>query len=628
MTFGAPTLSLLFLLLPAAVGLLWYGAGARQRRLQAWAQAETAPRLAVGVDPRRRRLRAGLWLLGLAACVLALVRPQWGYHYEEVQRRGIDLVLVVDVSESMLAADVSPSRLERAKREIADFLSLVQGDRVALVTTAGTSFIQCPLTLDYAALREFLKLVDTDLIPTPGTDLGAALAMAARAVESSGASRDKAVVVISDGGNLEGDPAAMAASLHDDHGITIYAVGIGNPDEAVPIRTADGSLKEYEGKVVTTRLEEGTLQEIARAGGGVYVRAVTGDLDLEKIYTDIRERHTADELGTAEHKVFHERFVWPLGFGLLCLALEACVPERRRRAAVALLVGTWCLVSPARVHADDVARGLAAYEREDYAAAVDALTAAREAAPDDARVAFDLGTAHYQAGDPEAAVPLFEAAITSAEDAALRAQSLYNAGNAYAQLGQFDRAVDAYERALRIDPSDMDAKANLELVRHLIEEREQEQEQREQEQQEHEEQQSDEEHKGDQPQDKSGDQQQQSPSGNQPEDQADRSPEQQPSEAQSPDEAQQPSESPANPSAEDGAQNAAQQPSPASAGEGEEAEPGEEEAVSVSAKDGDTMSRAEAEQWLQQLPTENAEAIKDFWRRQQPQPSGPPRRDW
>ena len=130
MSFGAPEMLVLSLLLPGAATLLWFGTRTRRRRLASWAHTGTASRLALGVHPPRRRVRNAMLLLGLAACVAALLRPQWGYHYEEVQRRGIDLVLVVDVSESMLAEDVSPSRLERAKREIADFLDLMQGDRV------------------------------------------------------------------------------------------------------------------------------------------------------------------------------------------------------------------------------------------------------------------------------------------------------------------------------------------------------------------------------------------------------------------------------------------------------------------------------------------------------------------
>lgn len=623
LTFGAPHMSLLLLLVPVAAALFWSGARLRRVRLARWADAAVVERLVIGAQPWRRVVRIGLLLAGLAGFALALTRPRWGFHSEEVTRRGIDLVLVVDVSESMRAEDVSPSRLERAKREIADFLDLVEGDRIALVAAAGTSFVQCPLTLDYEAVRMFLSLVDTDLIPTPGTDLGAALLTAAEALEPSGPSRGKAIVLISDGGNLEGDPAAVAAQLQE-QGITIYAVGIGNPDQAVPIRAADGSLKEYEGTVVTTRLEEGTLTAIATAGDGVYVRAVTGDLDLEKIYADIRDRHQAVELGRSRRKVYHERFGWPLGFGLLCLIAEACVADRghgRRAAAAASFFLLFAPPASADV-SGDVARGLAAYEREDYTAAQEAFARAHEAAPADPRTAYALGAAEYQAGDYETAVGRFETAAATS-DPVFRARCLYNAGNAYAQLGQLDKAAEAYERSLRLDPADTDAKANLELVRRLIQKREQEKEERESEQQDEQNQEGKdgEESKNDTP--------------SEPDDAA-------------PDGGENDSEAPASQPSQPPASQPAQppEPQPDEAGDGQqENAPGEQtppeqnaagaESGSDAQEDGSAaagnpagMTRAEADQWLQHLPDEETDALKDFWRRQQPQPAGRPRRDW
>lgn len=606
LTFGAPHMMALLLVVPVALALVWLGARTRRRRLARWASAAVADRLAVGIAPWRRRVRTGLVLAGLTGCAVALIRPQWGFHYEEVIRRGIDLVLLVDVSESMRAEDVSPSRLERAKREISDFLDLVQGDRVALVAFAGTSFVQCPLTLDYGAVREFLRLVDTDLIPTPGTDLGAALATAGRAMEPSGPSRGKAVVLISDGGNLEGDPVAAAKALHE-RNITIYAVGIGDPNTAVPIPDADGTLKSYDGNVVTTRLEESTLTAVAAAGGGVYVRAVTGDLDLEKIYADIRERHTTAELGRSQQKVYHERFAWPLGFGVLCLILEACLAERGRT-----VLATLCVLALARPAAADVsgdmARGIAAYEKENPAAAVEAFTKAHEAAPSDVRTRFGLGTAEYQAQAYESALRRFTDAAAAATDPALRAHSWYNAGNAHAQLGQFDEAADAFERSLRMNPNDRDAKANLELVRRLIEEREQEQSEREGEE-------------------KTSDPEQEG------QDEEDGAPGEGDNQNDKSDPASQPTDAP-QPEPESGQQP---QPEPNADGSAEPQpdtppqqtqHPDGEDAQEGQATPAGSMTRDEADQWLQQLPSDDADALKDFWRRQQPHPQGPRRRDW
>ena len=336
---------------------------------------------------------------------------------------------------------------------------------------------------------------------------------------------------------------------------------------------------------------------------GVYVRAVTGDLEVEKIYADIRERHATEELGTARRKVYHERSVWPLGFGLLCLALEACVSERGRRTAMVVLVAGACVAAgPARTNADDVARGLAAYDAEEYPAAIEALAAAQEADPGDARIAFDLGAAHYQAGEHDAAATWFETAVATTEDAALRAHALYNAGNAYAQLYQFDRAAEAYDRVLHIDPADTDAKANLELIRRLIEEREQEQEDREDE--------ADEQQEGDEKQE-DGEKQQEGDENKQPDDSAGNDPKTQQQQEPSSADQQKTPKQPAD-GESDAAAKEQRAPEPSQGGE---AAPG-------------AMTRAEAAEWLRQLPAEDAEAIKEFWRRQQPHPTGPRRRDW
>ncbi|UCD59230.1 MAG: VWA domain-containing protein [Candidatus Hydrogenedentota bacterium] len=265
-------------------------------------------------------------ILFLALCLLG---PRWGFHWEEVKRRGVDLVIVLDTSDSMLSRDVKPSRLERAKREVYDLIRMLRGDRVGLVVFSGGAFLQCPLTMDYGACLMFLDYVDTTVVPQKGTNLGEAIRTAVDAFDDIERS-SKAILLISDGGNLQGDPLAAAREA-ELSGIKIYTIGIGREDEEVPIPVSGGGFKYSEGKLVTTKLEDEILRDVAISTGGIYVRSVTGDFDLEKIYNEeIHTKMERRELESGRRKRWEERFQWPLFAAAALLIAEALVGERKR----------------------------------------------------------------------------------------------------------------------------------------------------------------------------------------------------------------------------------------------------------------------------------------------------------
>ncbi|MGA1863668.1 MAG: VWA domain-containing protein, partial [bacterium] len=277
----------------------------------------------------RQWLKAFLIILSVMFIILALMRPRWGFHWEEIKRVGIDIIVAVDCSQSMMATDVQPNRLERAKREIQDLLKMLDGDRIGLVAFAGTSFVQCPLTLDYGAFRIFLDYLDTDLIPVQGTAIGQAIRECIGSFDRT-QKGSKAIILITDGEDHEGDPLA-AASEAKQKGIKIFPIGIGKEGGApIPLKDGSGFKKDRQGNLILSKLDEKTLQKIALETGGSYVRSVTGDLDLEKIYLEGIKRLDQKELASTKKRIWEERFQWFLFLSFILLFIEQLLPEYRR----------------------------------------------------------------------------------------------------------------------------------------------------------------------------------------------------------------------------------------------------------------------------------------------------------
>jgi Ca-activated chloride channel family protein len=332
MRFANPHHIYLFLLLPAVALAILYGMSRKKKDMLRFASERMLDQILSGHSVRRRNIKTGMLIGALFFLILALLGPRWGFHWEEVKRRGVDIVIALDTSDSMLSQDVKPSRLERSKREVYDLIKMLKGDRVGLVVFSGDAFLQCPLTLDYGACLMFLDYINTDIVPQEGTNLESALRKAIGAFDDTERS-SKAIILISDGGNLQGDPIAAAREAKE-KGMRIYTIGVGREDEAVPIPLAGGGFKYDNGLMVTTKLEDKVLQDIALAGEGVYVRSVTGDLDLESIYLDeINQKMEKHELETTRRKRWEERYQWPLFLAATLLLAEALIGERQRHAS-------------------------------------------------------------------------------------------------------------------------------------------------------------------------------------------------------------------------------------------------------------------------------------------------------
>ena len=321
-------LHFLWLLPLAGVGLVVYGRQ-KKKAMERFADPELLAQL-TGQDLKRRRFFKGLFLLtALALMLFALAGPRWGSHYQEVSQKGVDIMILVDVSPSMRVEDIKPDRLERARREILDFLTVVQGDRVGLVAFSGAAFVQCPLTLDYSALEMFLGQLEPDLIPVPGTDLGAAIETGLSSFDYK-AETDKVILLITDGEDNEGKGLDVAREAAE-KGVKIFVFGMGETSGG-PVPASDGKggfKKDKEGKLILSRLEEEGLRHIASATGGTYARSVAGDLDLDILYFDgIKSRTEVQTLKSGKIKVYEERFPIFLLAAFVFLVLENLLPER------------------------------------------------------------------------------------------------------------------------------------------------------------------------------------------------------------------------------------------------------------------------------------------------------------
>ncbi len=330
MKFGNPEFFHLLWSIPVLILFFRWGLWKKRQLTEIFYKPTSSVETLLAKYHRRQNTKAFFSILAVFFMILALTQPRWGYEWKELTQEGVDIIVALDVSTSMLAEDIKPNRLSRAKRKISDLLDMLEGDRIGLVAFAGTAFIQCPLTLDYTALKLFLDATDTDLISAKGTALAEAMRKSISAFRT-GDDRSRTIILITDGENHEGTPLKVADSAAR-QGIKIFTIGIGG-DSGAPIPDTAGDFKkDAEGEIVLTRLGETMLQKIALETGGTYVRSVTGDLDLNKIYLkNIKPKIEKKEIKTQRRKLWTERFQWAIFLALVCLWIEFLIQEKQIR---------------------------------------------------------------------------------------------------------------------------------------------------------------------------------------------------------------------------------------------------------------------------------------------------------
>jgi Ca-activated chloride channel family protein len=327
MKFGAPEfIKWLLLILPMA-GLFIGLHRQRTMRLANVISSKVWKIVIPGFKTKRSGRRTVLRLLALLCIGLALTRPQWGTHWEEVKQRGLDIIVVLDTSKSMLAEDIKPNRLKQAQWAVRDFVKHLKGDRIGLVAFAGSSFLQCPVTIDYAAFTMMLDDLYAGIIPRGGTAIEQALKTASDSFDSE-SEADRVMILITDGEDLEGNALHMAEELKK-QGVKLFSIGVGTLEgELVPTDT--GYAKDARGQVVKSSLNEGLLEKLARETGGFYVRSAPGDFGLDRIYKLGISNLQRDEQETRLARVYEERFGWFAAAALLFLILEALIAGKAK----------------------------------------------------------------------------------------------------------------------------------------------------------------------------------------------------------------------------------------------------------------------------------------------------------
>jgi Ca-activated chloride channel homolog len=332
MTFGNFYAINLFWLLAVLILFYLWLYKRRRRDMEKFARKELLSELIFSLDDRMQKLKALFMLLAVFMLIISFMRPQWGFQWKEVKRSGLDILIALDTSKSMLAEDVKPNRLERSKLAVKDLIKKLHGDRLGLIAFSGKAFLQCPLTVDYSGFMLSLDETGVDSIPKGGTSISSAVRLALDSYEG-GKKKYKVLVLITDGEDHEGNAVEWAEKARE-QGIKIYTIGIGTKEgDLIPVTDEAGNkffLKDSNGNVVKTRLDEDTLQKIALTNGGSYVKATNIEFGLDLIYDEKLSKMERRDIEEKMVRKYNEIFQVPLAIALLLLCIELFIRERKK----------------------------------------------------------------------------------------------------------------------------------------------------------------------------------------------------------------------------------------------------------------------------------------------------------
>jgi Ca-activated chloride channel homolog len=459
---------------------LWRLYDARQQAaLVKFVSPRLRGQLTRSISPGRRRAQRGLYLAAVICLFLSLAGPLLGFRWEEVSRRGNEIIFALDTSRSMSTPDVRPDRLTRAKLGIDDFAKHLDGDAVGIVAFAGSAFLACPITLDYGAFHESLSAIDTNTIPRGGTNISSAIQAAQTALRRRPAS-DKILILVTDGEDLEGSALDAARAAFSTDGLKIYTVGVGTAaGDLIPIPREQGGgfVKDDTGAFVQSHLDEGALKAIAAATGGFYVPLGTQGEGLEVIYKTVLSSIAKHDLASRQQKIYTERYQWPLAASLAMLLTSLLIGTRRGGRARSTVLSHAAILC-------GVSLIIASHGKAQNAPASNAATAVDPKRP---VLDYNAGTAAYRAGQFPQAAQSFQQSINHAPSSdsqrlTVQQDAYYNLGNTLYRAGQkteksspqetlqkWNEAVKAYETALQLRADDADSKFNLDLVKRKIE---------------------------------------------------------------------------------------------------------------------------------------------------------------
>jgi Ca-activated chloride channel family protein len=466
---------------PVLLLLLWLLLGWKKRTAAKIGDPALVSQLIQSFSSARFMIKATLALVAFIAIVVAAANLQKPGSMENVQRKGVDVVLVLDVSKSMLARDIKPSRLERAKQFLLRLVDQLPNDRVGLVLFAGRAYLQMPLTTDHGAAHMYIQEASPDVVPTQGTVIAEALRMANAAFNSK-ERKYKSIVLVSDGEDHDPDAAKVAQELAED-GVMINTVGIGSPEGSPIEDPVTGELKkDKDGHTVMSKLNEAELQQLATETSGSYLRL---DNVEDGLITMTQQLDNAEKraMSDAEFIDYKSYFQWFLGAAILLLLVEFVLAERRRgklaggavRMLLAAGLGLMTTLSASAQSTNTLIRsGNRAYKKKQLDQSIKQYQAAVDKAPDNPMANYNLGNAQFRKDEFDAAARSYDASADhSAVDKPMKEKSLYNKGVAMARQKKLQESIDAWKAALKLDAADSDARENLEKA--LMEQKRQQQ---------------------------------------------------------------------------------------------------------------------------------------------------------
>ena len=476
-------------LVPTLIAFFWWTARVKQKLIGQFIAARLIDALTVGVSAGRQKTRVVLLIAAVVLAVLALARPQMGFSWEEARSRGLDIVVAIDTSRSMLATDVAPNRLRRAQLAALDLKRLARADRLGLVAFAGGAFLQCPLTLDDEVFRQSVDALDVNIIPQGGTALSEAIAAAKGAFKKDN-DNHKVLVLFTDGEDHDGD-ALDAAKAAGKEGLRIFTVGVGTSGGEL-LRTVDVSgrsefIKDADGNAVKSRLNEKLLQDMAQETGGFFM-LLSGANTMNVLYERGLAPLPKGDLASQQIKRPHERYQWLLGIAIALLLAEVLLPERGKAssrskpqaagAVTASLVALLLFLAATEAAHASTPAALKEYGSGNFQSAQAEFEMLLLKKPGDARLHFNAGTAAFQSTNYTVALAHLNAALTNA-DVNLQQRAYYNIGNTLFRLGeasdafaekqkQWEQALKNYQNAVALRTNDVDAVFNLRFVNYKL----------------------------------------------------------------------------------------------------------------------------------------------------------------
>ena len=491
--FRFANIEMLWLLftVPVFAVAYWIYTKRKRRQLEEFGDAELMKQLMPNASRVRPAVKFSIVMVALTLLIFAAARPQFGQSERTEKRQGIEAIVALDISNSMLAEDVAPNRLDRAKQMLSKLMDNMVNDKVGLVVFAGDAFVQLPITCDYVSAKMFLNSIKPDLIKTQGTAIGQALSTSIRCFgEQSDASR--AIILITDGENHEDDAVAVAKRAKEE-GIHVLVVGIGKPEGSpIPLPGTNNYRKDRQGNVVVSRLNEDMCREIAQAGGGIYVRCDNTNTATKAIQKEL------DKLGTQEIETqvftdYNEQFQSFALIALLLLIIDFFIFNRKnkmitkwdifgdsKRHFLTILLVAVSLGAFAQREAGDVRRGNKDYRQQNYTEAEVDYRRGLEVNKNSYEAHYNLGDALFKQDKYADAQMEFETAakmLDKKSDKERYAKAMHNIGNCNFAQQQYDKAVAAYQESLRANPKDNDTRYNLVKAMEMLQQQQQQQQQ-------------------------------------------------------------------------------------------------------------------------------------------------------